>query len=83
MLIHNSNVIDIEIKSLYYPYGSIGKYIKKLLRIPCYILKRVFITLCLKLQDITHALLEKFNNKRSELKYLSNFRKINQTRFYD
>jgi len=30
-----------------------------------------------------HELLEKFNNKRSESKYLSNFRKRNQTRFYD
>jgi len=27
--------------------------------------------------------LEKFINKRSELKDLSNFRKRNQTRFYD
>jgi len=32
---------------------------------------------------MTHVLLEKFNNKRSELKHLSNFRKRNQTRFYD
>jgi hypothetical protein len=31
----------------------------------------------------TLDLLEKFNNKRSELKYLSNFRKRNQTRFYE
>jgi len=28
-------------------------------------------------------LLEKSNNKRSELKYLISFRKTNQTRFYD
>jgi len=33
--------------------------------------------------NVSHELLEKFANKRSELKYLSNFRKINQTRFYD
>jgi len=30
-----------------------------------------------------HVLLEKLSNKRSELKYLSNFRKRNQTRFYN
>jgi len=34
-------------------------------------------------RKLTHVLLEKFSNKRSELKYLSNFRKRNQTRFYD
>jgi len=28
-------------------------------------------------------LLEKLSNKRSELKYLNNFRKRNQTRFYN
>jgi len=33
--------------------------------------------------DDIHELLEKFNNKRSEPKYLNNFRKRNQTRFYD
>jgi hypothetical protein len=32
---------------------------------------------------MTHELLDKLSNKRSELKYLINFRKINQTRFYD
>jgi len=31
----------------------------------------------------THELKEKLNNKRSELKYLNNFRKRNQRRFYD
>jgi len=56
-------------------------YIKRLLRRASYILKRL---ICVWLFNyFTHALLEKFNNKRSELKYLSNFRKINQTRFYD
>jgi len=30
----------------------------------------------------TYELLEKLINKRSELKYLIKFRKINQTRFY-
>ena len=53
-------------------------YIKRLLRRASYILKRL---ICVFF--FTHALLEKFNNKRSELKYLSNFRKRNQTRFYD
>ena len=56
-------------------------YIKRLLRRASYILKRL---ICVWLFNyFTHALLEKFNNKRSELKYLSNFRKRNQTRFYD
>ena len=55
-------------------------YIKRLLRRASYILKRL---ICVLLNSFTHALLEKFNNKRSELKYLSNFRKRNQTRFYD
>jgi hypothetical protein len=78
ILIYISNVNDIELIFLYYKY-SIGKYIKRLLGIPSYILKRL---ICV-LRDFTHELLEKFNNKRSELKYLSNFRKRNQTRFYD
>jgi hypothetical protein len=38
--------------------------------------------ICVGRLKVTHELLEKFNNKRSELKYLSNFRKRNQTRFY-
>jgi len=53
--------------------------------IPSYILKRVqnkFVFGHSSI-NITHKLLNKFNNKRSELKYLSNFRKKNQTRFYD
>ena len=41
VLIYISNVNDIEIIVLYYLKSSISKYIKKLLRIPCYILKRV------------------------------------------
>jgi len=32
---------------------------------------------------LTHELLDKFSNKRSELKHLSSFRKRNQTRFYN
>jgi len=32
---------------------------------------------------VTHELLDKLNNKRSELKHLINFRKINQMRFYN
>lgn len=36
-----------------------------------------------KEKNLTQILLEKFFKKRSELKYLSNFRKRNQTRFYD
>jgi len=62
----------------------IGKYIKKLLGMPGYILKRVNNLICVReSKKLTHELLDKFNNKRSELKYLSNFRKRNQTRFYD
>jgi len=37
----------------------------------------------IKLTYETYKLLEKLFNKRSELKYLINFRKRNQTRFYD
>jgi hypothetical protein len=52
---------------------------------PSYILKRDYkqFNLWYVREKYTHELLEKFNNKRSELKYLSNFRKRNQTRFYD
>jgi len=44
--------------------------------------------LCIKekylyLNNKIYKLLDKLFNKRSELKYLINFRKINQTRFYD
>jgi hypothetical protein len=82
MSIYISNVIDINI-IIYIIYNyNIKKYIKKLLGIPSYILKRAdCFNLCYKF--FTHVLLEKFNNKQSELKYLSNFRKRNQTRFYD
>jgi hypothetical protein len=38
-----SNVIDINFKFLYYKYYNIRKYIKKLLRIPSYILKRDYL----------------------------------------
>ena len=69
---------DIELMFLCY-INSIGKYIKRLLGIPSYILKRLICAL----RDFAHELLEKFSNKRSELKYLSNFRKRNQTRFYE
>jgi hypothetical protein len=63
---------------------SIRKYIKRLLGKPSYILKRYEDYIVLgRERKLTHALLDKFNNKRSELKYLSNFRKRNQTRFYD
>jgi hypothetical protein len=46
------------------------------------------ILLCIKekylyLNNKIYKLLDKLFNKRSELKYLINFRKINQTRFYD
>jgi len=34
------------------------------------------------LKTKAHELLEKLYNEQSELKYLSNFRKKNQTRFY-
>ena len=51
---------------------------------PGYILKRVNNLICVReSKELTHELLDKFNNKRSELKYLSNFSKRNQTRFYD
>jgi len=78
------NYIRYQAKIFILLVNSIRKYIKKLLGIPSYILKRVvcLICVCLDLKS-THVLLEKFNNKRSELKYLSNFRKRNQTRFYD
>ena len=73
---------DIHLVFLYNIY--IGKYIKKLLGMPGYILKRVNNLICVReSKKLTHELLDKFNNKRSELKYLSNFRKRNQTRFYD
>ena len=82
-----SNVTDIKEMFLYYFFYSIEKYIKKLLGIPgLYIKERLEINhlICvLKIKKFTHVLLDKFNNKRSELKYLSNFRKRNQTRFYN
>ena len=81
-----SNVTDINIIFLNYFFYSLEKYIKKLLGIPCYILKRDWkksFNLCIRKKNFTHELLDKFNNKRSELKYHSNFRKRNQTRFYD
>jgi len=40
------NVIDINIILLYYIIYSIGKYIKKLLGMPGYILKRELFNLC-------------------------------------
>lgn len=78
-------MLDIKSVLLYYSYNSIGKYIKRLLGMPSYILKRDYkqFNLWYVREKYTHELLEKFNNKRSELKYLSNFRKRNQTRFYD
>jgi hypothetical protein len=56
-----------------------GKYKKKLLWSHSYISKRDNLTCVL----LTYELLDKLINKRSELKYLSNFRKINQMRFCD
>jgi len=48
----------------------------------CYVLKEIFLGI-MYVMNYTYELLEKFFNKRSELKYLINFRKKNQTRFYD
>ena len=49
--------------------------------------KMYHIQRCITFKDnhmtYTYELLEKLFNKRSELKYLINFRKKNQTRFYD
>ena len=66
-------------------FNSIDKYIKRLLGIPLLYIKERTWTFNKNLNSAAEVdeLLEKFNNKRSELKYLSNFRKRNQTRFYD
>lgn len=45
--------------SILYMYYNIEKYIKKLLGMPSYILKREYNLICVK--TYTHALLEKFN----------------------
>ena len=54
----------------------IYKYIKRLIKKP---------RLCIKERNLSkrYKLLEKLDSKRSELKYLINFRKRNQKRFYD
>lgn len=48
-----------------------------------YIKESYLLNLCTNKQKWTYKLLDKLSNKRSELKYLISFRKINQTRFYD
>jgi len=73
-MIKNVSLIIVYLFILY-------KYIKELLRISSHILKRVYLNYVLSRN--TYALLEKFINKRSELKYLSSFRKRNQMRFYN
>lgn len=52
-----------------------GKYIKKLLQSDWLYIKGRYKSLMKQTNVI--------NNKQSELKYLSNFRKRNQTRFYE
>jgi len=68
-------------KKVYILY--IYEYIKRLLwKIVLCIKEMNLVIMFLRFQR-TYELLEKLFDKRSELKYLINFRKRNQTRFYD